>query len=717
MNPAPSKTLHPASAVRSADDIVLARLKVAEGVPPLSLSRFGDDIWNLGPAIFSLTARRRACRVAFGSIDCPVERLTAKEYIFAWLNERLPDPAGRLPPLQAQGALSALRRFMDFVREREGRFAPTLLEQPVLDDWLAYQGNRPVRSTQVAASLRPIYQLHRLARFLTHGGLAFLPWNGRTAAMVAGCRAISSENLTPRIPEAVIGAILKWSLHYVDDFAPDILAARAEVDRLEAAARDRGRQPRVPSLTERVARWIENRRKAGRGMPVWGTPDQMGGICGAKARLRNPGGPVLNMQLIAAHIPAHPISLVQNKVVHDMLHRALIELGPEPGGLDTPIGTLPETGQPWRDRFDSHTLAHEERQLQTAAYILCSYLTGMRDGEVQAMRPGSLRHSRSADGMTERLAIRSLVTKGRDAGGESAEWITIAPAARAIQVAENLALRHRSEDLAKGAIGIWAVLHRPSAKDRGLPHIVRRINEFREHLDRQFGADDHPAIPLVDGRPWVFNTRQFRRTVAWHIANRPFGVIAGKLQYKHASVAMFDGYAGASASCFRQEVEAERHLGQLEDIVTHYEARLRGEPLAGPAAGRIAAEFERVAEEMGPLPGLIADVKRVKAMLSHLARTLHVGILNDCFFERSTAHCLGSTKDPMDMPRLSACAPDRCPNSCIGREHLPAWQGAIVRAETILSDKRLSKLQRDVIRQDRDRMRKLIAPLVEVTPT
>lgn len=717
MNPAPSKTLHPASAIRSADDVVLARVKVADGVPPLSLSRFGDDIWDLGPAVFSLTARRRACRVAFGGIDCPVERLTAKEYIFAWLNERLPDPAGRLPPLRAQGALSALRRFMDFVREREGRFAPALMDQPLLDDWLAFQNSRPIRRGHVAASLRPVYQLHRLAPFLTHGGSAYLPWNGRTAAMVAGCRAISSENLTPRIPEAVIGAILKWSLHYVDDFAPDILAARAEVDRLEAAARDRGRQPRVPSLTERVACWIENRRKAGRGMPVWGTPDQMGGICGANPRLRNPGGPVLNMQLIAAHIPAHPISLVQNKIVHDMLHRALVDLGPEPGGLDTAISTFPETGRPWRDRFDSHTLAHEERQLQTAAYILCSYLSGMRDGEVQAMRPGSLRRSRSADGMTERLAIRSLVTKGRDAGGEQAEWITIAPAARAIQVAEQLALRHRSEDLAKGSIGIWAVLHRASAKDRGLPHIVRRINEFRDHLDRQFGADDRPAIPLVDGRPWVFNTRQFRRTVAWHIANRPFGVIAGKLQYKHASVAMFDGYAGASASGFRQEVEAERHLGQLEDIVTHYEARLRGKPLAGPAAGRIAAEFGRVAEEMGPLPGLLADAKRVKAMLSHLARTLHVGVLNDCFFERGTALCLSSAKETTNMPRLSVCAPDRCPNSCIGQAHLPVWQSAIARAETILSDKRLSKLQRDVIRQDRDRMRKLIAPLVEVAPT
>jgi len=29
--------------------------------------------------------------VDFRAISCPVERLTAKEYIFAWLNERIPD--------------------------------------------------------------------------------------------------------------------------------------------------------------------------------------------------------------------------------------------------------------------------------------------------------------------------------------------------------------------------------------------------------------------------------------------------------------------------------------------------------------------------------------------------------------------------------------------------------------------------------------------------
>jgi integrase len=711
MRPEPSPGQHTASSIRDAEDIVLARLKITEGVPVETLSRFGDDVWDLSPAIFHVPVRPVQGKVDFTGIDCPVERLTAKEYIFAWLNERIADPAGRLQPLQARTALTMLRQFMAFMHGRQGRFAPALIDQPLLDDWLAFQTNRPILPTQVAASLRPAFQLHRLARFLTHGGLSFLPWNGRAAFAVAGCRGCPSENRTPRIPEPVIGALLRWSLRYVDDFAPDILAGRVELDGLEAAAATGKRAPRVPSLAARVALWTEDRRRAGRGIPVWSVPEQMGGICGIKARVRNPDGPVLNMQLIASRISAHPISLVQNKVAYRMLHDALNDLGPELGGMDTAISVLPETGLPWRGRFDVHTLAHEERQLQTAAYILCAYLTGMRDGEVQAMRPGSLLRSRSANGLTERLAIRSLVYKGRKPEGEQADWVTIAPAARAILVAERLAARHRSGEDNGG--GIWTVLHRATAKDRGLPHVVRRINEYRDHLDRQFGAADTPVIPQVGGRAWVFNTRQFRRTVAWHIANRPFGVIAGKIQYKHASVAMFDGYAGASASGFRQEVEAERHLGQLDDIVVHYETRLRGEPLGGPAAARIAAEFERVAQQMGPMPGMLADSKRVKAMLGHLARSLHVGILNDCFFERTSALCLATSKDPSDQPRLSACAPDRCPNSCIARSHLPAWEGAIARAEDVLGDKRLSKLQRDVIRQDRDRMRKLISPLLQ----
>lgn len=344
-----------------------------------------------------------------------------------------------------------------------------------------------------------------------------------------------------------------------------------------------------------------------------------------------------------------------------------------------------------------------------ASRILCSYFTGMRDSEVQAMRPGCLQRGMSPDGMVERLAIRSIIYKGRGTRGEIEEWVTIAPVARAVEVAERLAARHRAPHQHDG---LWIVLERGTSIERGLSHIVKQINRYSTHLDVQYGTRDAPLIPLVDGRNWTFNTRQFRRTLAWYIANRPFGVVAGKIQYKHTSVAMFDGYAGASTSGFRQEVEQERVLGQLDDIVVRYEACRRGEKLAGPAGKRIAAEMKQV-EAMTDLPGIVADEKRVKAMLAHLARTLHVGVLNDCFFDRATALCLRPSEYRDVAPRLSSCAPDRCANSCITRHHVPAWQAAIDQADALLANKRLSRTQRAVIREDRDRMRRLLVPLTE----
>jgi hypothetical protein len=86
--------------------------------------------------------------------------------------------------------------------------------------------------------------------------------------------------------------------------------------------------------------------------------------------------------------------------------------------------------------------------------------------------------------------------------------------------------------------------------------------------------------------PWRITTRQFRRTIAWHIANRPFGTIAGMIQYKHASVAAFEGYAGSSISGFRAEVEAQRALGQLDDILAYFDEHRAGEsPYVQPLPG------------------------------------------------------------------------------------------------------------------------------------
>lgn len=172
-----------------------------------------------------------------------------------------------------------------------------------------------------------------------------------------------------------------------------------------------------------------------------------------------------------------------------------------------------------------------------------------------------------------------------------------------------------------------------------------------------FGAEAAPVIPLAPGgAPWRITTRQFRRTIAWHIANRPFGTIAGMIQYKHASVAAFEGYAGSSPSGFRAEVEAQRALGQIDDILDYFDDRRAGGSPSGPAGPRIARALDAAADTLGPLPAMIADRARLRTLLASLARTLHVGPLADCFFDPSTALCLKRATAPDRTTPLTAQA-------------------------------------------------------------
>lgn len=200
------------------------------------------------------------------------------------------------------------------------------------------------------------------------------------------------------------------------------------------------------------------------------------------------------------------------------------------------------------------------------------------------------------------------------------------------------------------------------------------------------------------------NGRQFRHTVAWHIANRPFGTVPGMIQYKHSGIAAYEGYAGSSRSGFRNEVERERALGQLDDVLSYFERHRGGEVLMGPAAARISGELQQTIDKLDPLPGHTADPARVRAMLAHVAKTLFVGVLNDCFFEPATALCLNGKTD-VATPAMAQCRPDRCPNSCITSRHRPLWAKAIADGEELLKTKRLSPLQRQAIEQDLQRYR------------
>jgi hypothetical protein len=692
---------------------VLAAAPLKPGFHRDDLSRYSDSSWNLGPAVFRENARRCHVTVHFGAVEDQGVREALREFLYARLNAGVPGHRKKLPPASVRQLFNHARRFFEFVRHELGTVNLQRVDQQLLDRYARHlKADRNRRPVVTGHLLEVVTDLYAYRTHLLSGGLSFQPWKGRAPARVAGYFHVR-ENRTPRIPEAIITPLLAWSLRYITDFAPDIFAARAELDRLEAhrvalARSDASldRQQCRARHRERLLDFFSQRRREGRGVPIWTTAHN-----GSVRRDSSTGAitPPVNAHLLHLHIG---IDAEAEKHMHiqltsgapDVIDAAIRDLGVETGGMDTPISIMPETGQPWRPRFDIKTLAQEERMLQAAAYVLCAYLTGMRDCEVQAMQRGCLSITRSEDGVIMRHRVQSVAYKGKSSRGEPAQWITIEPVARTIDVLERLSFRAAS---ARGLDTLWPVLaDRPVCKDHLSAEIVRQLNRYRDHLNDLFGTAEKPVVPDgPEGKPWRITTRQFRRTIAWHIANRPFGTIAGMMQYKHASVAAFEGYAGSSASGFRAEVENQRALGQLDDLLTYFDERQKDSVPSGPAGPRITRALNAVAAELGPLPAMISDRARLRTMLASLARTLHVGVLADCFFDPGTAMCLKqATNVDNKMPMTALCQPIRCPNACITARHRPAWARSADEARTLLREKRLSPLQRAALKQDLERI-------------
>ena len=211
------------SRTRRADEIVLATHALKPGTDETSLSRFVDDRWNLAPAIFRENVPRSLMTVDFANLEDPWQRLTAKEFIWARMNETSPLPTQtRLAPTMARATLHMLSGFMAFVADHAGRFAMHLVDQALLDAYLAELKRQPGRAPgRIAHIIDVPIMLDRYGRFLTLGSFSCRPWRGRPAVKVAGVapRPLTAENRTPRIPEPVIGAMLRWSLRYIDVFA------------------------------------------------------------------------------------------------------------------------------------------------------------------------------------------------------------------------------------------------------------------------------------------------------------------------------------------------------------------------------------------------------------------------------------------------------------------------------------------------------------------
>ncbi|MEU8003670.1 hypothetical protein AB0B66_21140 [Catellatospora sp. NPDC049111] len=430
-------------------------------------SRFGDDVWDLRPALFQRHLKARV--LDFKSIPVTY-RQTVKHLCLAMLAGVLPPGESRQNPSSVRRLFVEIKRFAVWLDGRPAAKSRRLrdLTHADLADYARYLGTvlRSTASREVAEVGVRLFWRYRTA--LSDDHLIVDPleadgW-GRSSRRRLG------ENTTPRIPEEVMGPLLAWSMRFIDDFAADILAAGARW--LEDQPR-RGRSRIARNQAgPRLRALLDDHIAAGRPLP---------GRDGC-----------VNYAQLAKEVGCSPttVRLFGNQSAIDAVAAAV-------GVADyTHIGT-PITGrldgQAWTthigpDSGDPYGAASLALRLQTACYIAIAYLSGMRDSEIKHLRRGSVRAHRNSAGDTYRWTITSQPFKGEtDPAGTQATWVIGAAAARAVRVLEQLQPAHVDAVQVPAPPGTGSQAGRPQRR----PHqrAAQQLRQLGQQLLR-------PARPL-----------------------------------------------------------------------------------------------------------------------------------------------------------------------------------------------------------------------------
>ncbi|MFC6061460.1 hypothetical protein [Streptomyces ochraceiscleroticus] len=643
-----------------ADALVLAGRPLRPGVRLSDTSRFGEDIWLLKHA---QTQNHQSDLVLnFWRIPATF-RTVVKEICFTLLRGDLPPGCEAIRSIDSiRGYLTELKMVFKWLESR-GVTEVAAITPADVEAFARYIAGQRLSQDTKDARHRGM-RLLWLCRSKISDPMAFDP-----SAVIVGLRLPQSrsagarrrENVTDRIPEQVHAPYLVWALRFVDDFASDIVAAHEEwrqLSRWTMPARRRRGQKRAPrdQVIKATARVLARYRAEGRPLPGWkGEP---------------------NRSHLARETKVDRTSLGDHYTAGKMIREAAAELGvADASYLRAPVAGLLD-GRSWSGQIKYDDVELLTRMLQTACYIVIAFLSGMRDSEVKHIKRGCVKVWRDEDDRVVRRRLTSLAFKGEeDYTGVEATWVISGPAQRAVDVLERLQPARQKFLFAllppsRGYIaqGGQNEAKTTQATNRDLIAFGQWINDYC----RRTGRDD--SVPLVNKQEWKITTSQFRRTLAWFIARRPGGVIAGALQYRHLRVQMFEGYAGTSDSGFRDEVEAEDAIARgekLGDLITSHEFHRLTGPAAAEAESRLAT-FERHVQFDGKV---INDRKRLQRHMNRHDPHIYPGEYVTCVHNRDRALCRRS--DGLEGPSLPDCQPLRCRNVALTSKNIAHMRDAL----------------------------------------
>lgn len=185
---------------------------------------------------------------------------------------------------------------------------------------------------------------------------------------------------------------------------------------------------------------------------------------------------------------------------------------------------------------------------------------------------------------------------------------------------------------------------------RRIEQLIAWINrEAPAHglLEQSVPEDPHGAVALS----------RLRRTLAWHIARRPGGLVALAIQYGHMRTVLDGrtsaGYGNRARHGFQGELDVETALAAADTAARLRDANAAGERVSGPAARRALLGAAQI-------PRFEGSLTTPKAAAKFLARDGTVLFDNPdafliCAFKRDKALC--EPEPDATAPNQFACQP------------------------------------------------------------
>jgi integrase len=612
--------------------------------------RYADPVWHLAPLTGNPSANKLTIDwatwpAAFGEeMRLAVWNLINGQLRPTFLLEHHNGMRGRPSAGEIYGTVMTWRLL---TRWLDGRGIRVLAggDAAVLHDYGQHLRGSGRGRSAVAKILGALTRLWALDQVSARpSGIARPPWeeSGTGEYLPAAMTGSCGENATEPIAEQTMGPLLTWAIRLVEDLSGDILAAWAERQRIAG-----------------IASTTSTGTSAGRAALKAYLVPLIAGQAPLPAAFKG-DKPFLARDYIAGVTGASPGQVDWIAKREGLAAAAALRPGPCP--LDIPV-TGQIAGKPWRAALDFHEAPVLMRHLGTAAYIVCGYLTGARPGEILALRTGCCPDPAAGPGgQAERHLIRGLEFKNAtDQDGNHAPcgaerdspWVAITPVVNAIRVLErmvpdgHLLFSHDAHDL-RNTPGTGSLKH-DTLRDR--------IEEFtgwanreaaRHHLTGQaIPADPHGPISLA----------RFRRSLAWHIARRPNGLVALAIQYGHMRTAfgqrVTEGYASRSRDGIHALIDLETARATADTLATLHDDLANGEGISGPAARRVIRAAATVSRFAGAPITLDSARKLLKNQDAMVYDNPHALVL--CHYKRDRALC--HRDGVKDTPSLDHCVP------------------------------------------------------------